>query len=121
MNALTLTFPMGYEFQRLHCPVCGAPILEPGKPFEEPNCIHVEWVYLEEVSEFIYVAPSVKQAIEQVDSDEDPGEDKPDHPVERLAALWKSATRGHIEVSTGAMACGPVWTTVYFGINFMQE
>ncbi|PJB46187.1 MAG: hypothetical protein CO108_06135 [Deltaproteobacteria bacterium CG_4_9_14_3_um_filter_63_12] len=73
-------------------------------------------VYLEELGEFILVAPHLKQATETaLDFDDD---DVECDVLKRLHEAAPSESILHLEIETSGMACGPVESTLYIGFDF---
>ena len=118
-NTLRLTVPLGIAFDRLHCPVCGKAVFEPDTPCDAPNCAHVQWVYLGETGEFTYTTPAVQAAIDELKQAEE--DDEVESLKERFEATWSSNTRVSFEITTGGMACGPVWSTISVGVEYMPD
>jgi hypothetical protein len=97
------------------------PIIERDKPFEESQCEHVEWVYLDELGAFIFAHPSVQAVIDDLCAKADESDDDDSDLVEELHKLWGGPTRAVLTLTTWVMACGPVWSTVRFGLNFITD
>jgi hypothetical protein len=119
LNSVDLEFPFGQQLEQFFCPACGKGIIEPNQPFEAPQCKHVEWVYLDELSEFIFAQPEVQARID--DFNERADEDDDLDPLEELQKVWGSSTKVVFNITTGGMACGPIWSTARFGLNFEPE
>src|SRR5215467_6314149 len=51
-NVIDLEVPLGLNLPQLLCRVCSKIIIEPNKPFEHPQCEHVEWAWMSSVSLF---------------------------------------------------------------------
>lgn len=118
-STVDLEFPFGQSFDQFFCPACGKPILEPEQSFEGPQCQHVEWVYHSAVGEFIFAQPAVQTRIDELNQE---AEDDDDLDLfEELQKRWGSSTKVVFNVSTGGMACGPIWETVSFGLNFVSD
>jgi hypothetical protein len=118
-NTVELKFPFGLSFDRFYCPACGKPILEPEEPFEAPKCQHLEWIYLDGLGEFVFTAPVVQERIDKL-SEEAEGDDDFDL-YEELQKTWASSTKVVFSVTTGGMACGPIWDTARYGLNFVLD
>lgn len=118
-STVNLEFPFGQLFDQLYCPVCGKPILVSGDSFEAPQCQHVEWVYLDSLSKFIYfgtMAGAILEALSKKMEDVDDLDLR-----EEFQEIWGGSTKMVLSVTTGGMACGPVWDTVRFGFNFLLD
>jgi hypothetical protein len=119
VSTVDLQFPLGRPFNQFFCPACGKAILEPNQAFEAPQCQHVEWVYLDEIGEFIFAQPPVQTQIDELN---EKAEDDDDFDLfEELQNIWGSSTKVIFNVTTGGMACGPVWETARFGLNFVLD
>jgi hypothetical protein len=79
----------------------------------------VEWVYLDELSEFIFAQPLLQARIDQLGEKED--EDSEFNLREEIEKIWHRKTNVVFNITTGGMACGPVWSTVRFGLNFVPD
>src|SRR5262245_39023217 len=109
-NRIDLQFPFGLALDQLFCHACGIAIIEPNKAFEAPQCQHVEWVYLDELGEFIYAQSAVQARIDELNQK---ANDDDDFDIfNELMKSWGSSTKVAFNITTGGMACGPVWETV---------
>ena len=119
-NMLDISFPMGVEFETLYCPACGNSIMSPEQDLTEAAlCPHVEWVYIGELGEFVYASPAVQAQIDKLEDEAD--EDDVDCLIDKLEAVWHEPTKAHIAITTRGMACGPVSSTIQFGLNLLLE
>ena len=110
-NRASLELPVGALFDALHCPVCGVKLLSPDG---EGECPHLAYTYFDEVGEFTSVAPHLEEVLSAVLDDEEADE----HPVDLAATKIQAKSILHLSVETSGMACGPVSSTVYLGIDF---
>ena len=110
-NRVNLDLPSGTPFEELFCPACGAKLMsEDGVG----ACRHLAYVYWDELGEFEQVAPQIEGALRTALDDEDAD----DHPVNLVAVQLASKPILHLSVETSGMACGPVSSTLYVGIDF---
>jgi len=130
-----IELPFGVWPEAIHCPVCGKQIL--GEGFD-PQCDHVAFTYSDYVGEFDYVAPWLdeiaQKALDRWDAFQDEDEDEDEHnhehgsadqaecpyehPLDVLLEEYPSPSLLCLAVTTGGMACGPVWATFHLGIEF---
>jgi hypothetical protein len=106
-----LELPLGETLDAIHCPACGAKVLSTDG---EEQCLHLAYIYLDELGEFTDVAPHFKDALDAILEDEEAD----DHPVNTAATVLNSSSLLHLAVTTSGTACGPVCSTVYVGIDF---
>jgi predicted RNA-binding Zn-ribbon protein involved in translation (DUF1610 family) len=118
-NSVDIELPFGQALTQFFCPVCGKGIIEPDESFEAPQCKHVEWVYLDALGEFLFVAPHLQARIDQFSERADENDDCV--PLNELQKVWGSDTTVVFNMKTGGIACGPVWETLRFGVNFVPE
>ena len=113
-----LEFPFGHDFPPLYCPVCGTVAQIPDEPSEMPTCPHVEFRFLGMIGEFDYTTPQIDKLLDEWE--EKYGDDDE---VESLEYIEKdnNKTRIIFEITTGGMACGPSWSTVVYGFNYLPE
>lgn len=107
--------PFGVPFSALFCPACGAQIL--GVEEHEP-CAHVLYVFLSDVGYPTYVAPDLETELPDPEEDEDA---EFLEQVERILTARGAKPALALSVTSGGMACGPVWLTVYVGFDFGGE
>jgi hypothetical protein len=100
INTIDLEFPFGQELE-LFCPVCGSVIFETDQVFENPQCAHVEWVYLDEISEFVFAQPALQSKIDSLcataDDDDDfdlRAEQGCVHHHDRRDGMWSRVVNG---------------------------
>lgn len=108
-QVVKLEFPFGVEFDEFFCPACGAALMDRDQ-FAGHPCPHLAFAYIDEAGEFAYVSPRLGAAAARADEDDD-------DPVATLAAKLPAGTSVVFELTTGGMGCGPVWSTVVFGIE----
>lgn len=118
-NTVELVFPFGLSFERFYCPACGKAILEQDEPFEAPNCHHLEWIYLDGLGEFVFTAPVVQEQIDELSKKAEQDDDFDLY--EELQKVWASSTKVVFRVTTGGMACGPIWETARYGLSFVLD
>lgn len=115
MNRVSIDIPFGEDLETLYCPVCGTLIFSQEAT---PSCPHVAFTFISEVGEFDDVAPHLKPVIEAVT---DSIEDDDRHPVEMLAERLDRPSLFCLQLNLGGMACGPVWTELFVGIDFNPD
>ena len=120
-NILSLSFPMGVSFDTLFCPGCGAKIVGQEVDYESAPCPHVDWVYLGEIGEFLFVTPTVRKQLDQFEAEAEASGEEDELLIDRLDAAWQEPTKAHIAITTRGMACGPVSSTIQLGLNFALE
>jgi len=120
-NILSLSFPMGSQCQSLFCPACGAQIVGLEMTYETAPCPHLDWIYVEEVGEFLYASPAVQNNLDQWESEALEDEEDEQLPIEKLVTEWSAPTKAHIAITTRGIACGPVSSTLQLGINFLLD
>lgn len=92
--------------------------MSPEQNFESAPCPHVDWVYVDEVGEFVYASPAVQTQIDKLEAEADEDDDLL---IDKLEAVWHEPTKAHIAITTRGMACGPVSSTIQFGLNLLLE
>jgi rubredoxin len=105
--------PFGAILEKFHCPVCGAVLV----PDREGPCCHVAYMYSDDAYGFFNVATQYKGMVNHV-MGEFEDSDWEMNPAERMIELVRSNSMIHIAVETSGMACGPVSSTLYVGIEF---
>lgn len=125
---LDIEFPFGVTIQQYFCPVCGEPVLVEDFEAETPACPHVDWVYLDDVCEFLWLKPEVAKLLDQIDVGEEDSQGDEDSDAEdaeaadpELDALirsWDGKAKAVFVFTTGGIACGPVWSTIRIGFDF---
>ena len=118
-NTVELRFPFGLPFERLYCPACGEAIIEEDVPFEGPRCKHLEWIYLDGLREFAFTAPAIQERIDEL-SQRTEVDDCFDL-CDELQKTWASNTTAVFSITTGGMACGPIWETARYGLNLVLD
>ncbi|MGE0713698.1 MAG: hypothetical protein AB7T09_37340 [Planctomycetota bacterium] len=110
---IDLELPFGLPAPDLFCPACGVLVLGAAEGAEEEPCPHLLYVYLGDVGLPHYVSPGLAPL----------DEDSPDFldDVERLLAKRGARSVLRFSLTTGGMACGPVWNTVYVGIDLLGD
>lgn len=126
---LDIEFPFGIAIRQWYCPVCGEPVLVDDFESENPACPHVDWIYLDDVCEFLWLKPQLAQLLDESGSEEDfsqedeaPEEDEDseedDSELDALIRAWDGKAKAVFVFTTGGIACGPVWSTIRIGFDF---
>jgi|DewCreStandDraft_4_1066084.scaffolds.fasta_scaffold06592_3 hypothetical protein len=126
---LDIEFPFGIAIQQWFCPVCGEPVLVDDFESENPACPHVDWIYLDDVCEFLWLKPEVAELLDGAESGEDVSQEdmasgadedseEEDTGLDALIRAWDGEAKAVFAFTTGGMACGPVWSTIRIGFDF---
>ena len=131
----------------LYCPVCADNIY---KHLEEDTtpCVHVLYVYIDEIAEFIYSHKKIQQTLSEIMEDIDADDqsmmnlfellssieetqahekmfyslkEAQAHPVSILTQKLAIPSALHISIETNGMACGPVSSTIWIGYDFDED
>ena len=92
--------------------------------WETTPCDHLAFIFVNEVSEFEYMAPDFEERFDKVSPAEmDDDDDEHWHyETDKLPALLSKAGYGQnlviFERTCGGMACGPVWYTDLFAFDW---
>jgi len=120
---LDIEFPFGIAIQQWFCPVCGQPLLPEDYNTDQLSCPHVDWIYLDDIAEFLWQKPQVAQLLNESSSSQDISQED-DHVQEKetgidtLIHAWDGKTKAVFVFTTGGIACGPVWSTIRIGLDF---
>jgi len=136
-NTLAVSFPRGEWLRSFHCPVCGKPIAGSEVTREEHPCPHLDWIYMDNFARFVFVSPSVQTLLDQLEAEAEQAEleaadaetgekaspDRNEHrPLfDRLQAAWYEPHKAQIAFTTPAVGCGPVPSTVRYGLKFLLD
>lgn len=101
---MKLEFPFGFPLEAVHCPGCGERVVS----VEGTDCCpHTLYVFHSDVPEPLLMHPRLEEVVGSLDDDV-PLKDQ----VERYLAAKPSVTAIPLSITTGGMACGPVWSTL---------
>lgn len=100
-----------FEF---HCPATGQTICD-GESQVEPSPATL-FIYLDEISDFEYLTPEIRELWDAISAEEVEGEDFIG-PFNRLLAALESDAYVSFVTTTRGMASGPVTSTVRYGID----
>lgn len=105
---LELTLPFGAPLHEVHCPACGARVLDTEAG---AGCPHTLYVFLGDISEPLFVHPTLEPLLDEEGERADDDEECPPGFLEHVARVLgerptSSALR--LSITTGGMACGPV-------------
>ena len=131
----------------LYCPICADNVYRHLEDNTQP-CPHVLYIYLDEISEFIYAHNKIQTPIQEIITDIEAddqsmmtlfellssieGNQKHEkmfctlkenqaHPVSILAQKITYPSVLHLCIETSGMACGPVCSTIWIGFDFNEE
>lgn len=115
--------PFGCEPPLVHCPICGNKSVHEN---EINPCKHLAFVFIGELSEFIYQSESFEAEFEATLNahEETEDDDEADNYIglHNLHDCLKEAGYGNnllaLEITYGGMACGPVWFTDVYGFDY---
>jgi hypothetical protein len=109
LTKFELEFPWGELDTGVYCPVCGARTLGAEDVTE---CPHLLYVYLCDISEFVWIEPQLATAVQHAPENEQ--EDPPEDLATVEQYLETDNAQGLLEISrtTRGMACGPISSTV---------
>ena len=113
--------PFGCEPPLVHCPICGNNTIQDN---EINPCKHLAFVYVGELSEFIYQSKVFETRFEstltvhqEIDEDE-----YSCIRLDNLQDCLKEAGYDNnllaLEITYGGMACGPIWFTDVYGFDY---
>jgi hypothetical protein len=114
---LHIEFPFGFHLPNWYCPVCGQstlPQLDDEK--EEPKCRHVDWVYADDSGDFIFLRKSLADWLDRKMQEDDEVD-----ALEELRKHWNGGAKVEFVITTGGMACGPVWSTFTVALDLAAE
>lgn len=128
-STLDIEFPFGIAIRQWFCPVCGEPVLVDDFETETPACRHVDWIHLDDICEFLWLKPHVAQLLEETNSEkevsqedvasgENEDSEEKDAEIDVLIRAWDGKAKAVFILTTGGMACGPVWSTIRIGFDF---
>ena len=103
--------PFGAEPPVVYCPICGKTTLDYDKP---SVCEHLAFIYVGDGQAFIYTSDDFQNRTRADDLEE--------FPYSEIESLICDADYNNellvIEITSGGMACGPVWYTDAFGFDY---
>lgn len=114
---IQLPFGAGQDF---HCPVCGTNFSQPERDDRPGSCPHLLFTFLESESLMVYAAPSVAQALEAAGETKPDVEDLDEGDANRFIQAIADRSPVVFRVSGGGMACGPVWFTTVYALDFTR-
>lgn len=123
VQKIELNFPFGADIPTIHCPVCGAIAQQPDEPVDQPCCEHIEFRFIDELSNFDYLSDGVLPVMKEwgIDDLADYGTGVSEEAYERFLKEFEGGTRVVMEVTSSGMGCGPVSFTVRYGFNFLPN
>lgn len=110
-DEVLLEFPFGFPVEAVHCPACGERVV--GAEGAE-GCPHTLYVFHSDVPEPLFVHPKLEAVMGPPDDDVPEQEQ-----VDAFLAAQPSTTALRLSISTGGMACGPMWSTVHVGFELL--
>ncbi len=107
--------PFGCNPPEVHCPICGAPVVELGPDGEAINpCVHAAFVYSGLMGGFAYESEDFKRRAMDADPDDlDFSEFQ-----KALTTLGYGNNMLAIEITYGGVACGPMWFKDVYGFDY---
>ena len=108
--------PFGCEPPLVHCPICGKATLEMSdeEGGEITPCLHLAFIYVGEVGEFVYKSQDFQQKTEGFDDEE--------LEFDTFGEFLQKAEYDNkllaIEITYGGMGSGPNWFTNVFGFDY---
>jgi hypothetical protein len=115
MQNIEIDWPFNAEPPEIFCPICSAPILKNGEELND-FCDHVEFVYLDEIGDFLFASKSIAQAVEDAREKAENDNDDDFEVIEFLDARSNPAGFS-LALTTSGMACGPVSSTIRVGFD----
>lgn len=127
MKTLEVEYPFGYDEPLVvHCPACGARVLDPDEE-EEEECPHLLFIFSGMAQTFYHASERAERLLAQAEAKmsetEDEG-DVDDYPSEMdlvLRELPETTTSFVMDITTGGMGCGPVWETLSFCFDLVPQ
>ena len=114
--------PFGCEPPLVHCPICGNKSIVDN---EIHPCKHLAFIYVGEISEFVYQSESFElQFAATLNAHDDLEDDDQDNYIglDNLQDCLKEAGYDNnllaLEITYGGMACGPIWFTDVYGFDY---
>jgi len=114
-----LELPFGKRCDAFYCPACGAPIAQPEHGLSPTPCEHLRFVYLESVGLFAFVADDLREALDRAERAADEAADEAWDPLDAVCALLPEQNVICVHLTTGGMACGPVWESTVYGLDLL--
>lgn len=95
-----------------HCPVCGINFEDHDDRGEMKTCPHLVFAFLESEGMFVHDEVNAEEMMESAEDEE----------AHRALAriLGDEPTKVAFRVHSGGMACGPVWTTMFYGLDMSR-
>lgn len=112
ITTAAIEVPLGADFPQVHCPACGAPVFS-GNAYG--GCKHLAFCYVSEVDEAEMVPDHLAETVAQAKNE---AEETDRTLIEVLLEKLDRGSMFCLEITSGGMACGPVWTTAYIAFDF---
>lgn len=99
------------DLPEFYCPVCGKAVTTENGPSDD-ICGHVKFLYVDEVGEFEFIDSNYESLLKEFDYESD------DDQIEFLMKKVKSESAIAFNLTTSGIACGPVSSSVTYGVDF---
>lgn len=127
---VTIEWPFNAPQPALRCPSTGN-VIAPGfegaaerDPITEIDYSGIPtvlFVFLGEINEFLYIRPDIQESLKKrrvtLETSEEDSEDDSDFEILTSSDEMFGDVPLIFELNTGGMACGPVWSTVWIGLD----
>ncbi len=111
---IDINLPFGVT-AAFHCPLCGINLEEPDENGDPRGCPHLLFSFLESESLLVHVAPDIQPRLDAVDE----ADEEDDEPLlTRYVNAVAERSMVVFRLSSGGMACGPVWSTMAYAFDF---
>ncbi len=124
----TIEQPFGCDPSIVHCPICGSSTMN-AETNEMQSCPHLAFIYICEISEFVYQSDDFKTKSrdwydKEKEDDSEYNEEEFAQKINLSDFRQTLANMGYdnnllaIELTSGGMACGPVYFTDVYGFDY---
>ena len=118
-NRVSAEIPFGIAFNQFFCPACGASVVSAETGVAEDPCPHLRFVYIADVCEFAYLDTALGIDLQEAEKVADESKDDDWSPLDTVEKSIDEKAGILFEFTTGGMACGPVWSTIFIGIELV--